>query len=349
MTSHVLLDRTIDGVPLAEVGQAAATAEVDGAGAVWLGEVNSDPFLPMVPAASATTRLELGTSVAIAFARSPMTVATTAYELQAHSQGRFVLGLGTQVRAHITRRFGMPWSSPAARMREYVEALHTIWDAWLLGGELRFEGEFYQYTLMPPMFRPPPHGYGHPRVMIAGVGPRLVHVAAEVGDGLFVHPFTSPEYLAGSVLPAFDEGMRAGGRSRDQLTLACALLTATGQDDESRGAAREAARRQLAFYASTPAYAAVLEAHGWGAAQPELAGLVREGRWAELAALVTDEMLSTFALVGTPSEVGVALQRRWGGVLDRASLVAPLGVDRASWLEIRAAAESEAAAMGRLK
>lgn len=345
MTGHVLLDRTIDGVPLGEVGEVAAGAEADGAGAVWIGEVNSDPFLPMVPAASATTRLEVGTSVAIAFARSPMTVAMTAYDLQAHSRGRFMLGLGTQVRGHITRRFAMPWSSPAARMRDYIQALHAIWDVWLDGGELRYNGEFYQHTLMPPMFRPTPHAYGRPRIMIAGVGPRLVHVAAEAGDGLFVHPFSSPEYLSASVLPSFEEGARAGGRTRGELTVACALLTATGQDDEARAASREAARRQIAFYASTPAYSGVLETHGWGDAQPELAGLVRGGRWADLAAIVTDEMLTTFALVGTPEEVGNELQRRWGGVLDRASLVAPLGVDRASWQQIQAAASREPAAL----
>ena len=333
----MILDRTLDGVALGEVGVTAQRAEADGAGATWIGEVRSDPFLPMLMAAEHTSRIEVGTSVAIAFARSPMTVAMTAYELAGFSQGRFVLGLGSQVRGHITRRFSMPWSAPAARMREYVQALQAIWASWLDGSRLDFTGEFYTHTLMTPMFRPEPHAYGPPRVMIAGVGERMVQVAGEVGDGLFVHPFSSPEYVRAHVLPAFETGLAASGRERSEVAVAAALLTATGPDDAAIDRAIEAARRQIAFYASTPAYARVLLAHGWGELQPRLSDLVQAGRWPDLAQVVSDEVLAAFALVGTPAEVATTLRERWDGVIERASLVAPNGVDDESWREINAA------------
>jgi probable F420-dependent oxidoreductase len=333
----MILDRTLDGVALREVGAAAQRAEADGAGACWIGEVNSDPFLPMLLAAEHTSRIEVGTSVAIAFARSPMTVAMTAYDLQGASAGRFVLGLGTQVRGHVTRRFSMPWSSPAARMREYIQALQAIWASWQDGTRLDFAGEFYTHTLMTPMFCPAPHAFGRPKVMIAGVGERMVQVAGEVGDGLFIHPFSSPDYVRAQISPAFEAGLAVSGRQRSQVAVACALLTATGPTDEAIDRAAEDARRQIAFYASTPAYSVVLEAHGWGELQPRLAEIVKAGRWSALADIVSDEVLAAFALVGTPVQVATALHERWGGVLDRASLVAPSGVDEQSWRDILSA------------
>jgi probable F420-dependent oxidoreductase len=330
----ITIDTTLDGIALGDVGAAAQRAEAAGAAAAWIGEVNSDPFLPMLLAAEHTERLQVGTSVAIAFARSPMTVAMTAYDLQRASHGRFVLGLGTQVKGHVTRRFSMPWSAPAARMREYVQALHAIWASWEDESRLDFAGEFYTHTLMTPMFRPPRHGYGRPEVMVAGVGERLVHVAGEVGDGLFVHPFSTPDYVRAHILPGFEAGLAASGRGRSAATLACALLTATGGTDEQVDAAAADARRQLAFYASTAAYRPVLAAHGWEDLQPRLAELVKSGRWAELAAVLPDEVLTTFALVGRPDEVAAQLLERWDGVLDRASLVAPRRVDDDCWKRI---------------
>lgn len=337
MPQTIILDQTLDGATLDQVGEMARRAESAGAGAVWVGEVNNDPFLPMLSAALSTSTLQVGTSVAIAFARSPMTVAMSAYELQAVSRGRFVLGLGTQVRGHVTRRFGMPWSSPAARMADYVGALQAIWRAWLEEEALDYEGQFYQFSLMPPMFRPRAHEFGPPKVMIAGVGPRLVRIAAEVGDGLFIHPFTSPEYFGQQIEPMVTEGLSASGRTRNQVVVAAALLTATGPDAEAIERAADAARRQIAFYASTPAYTPVLAAHGWEALQGELASLVREGRWESLGEVIPDEVLRTFALVGSPHEVGEQLVGRWAGTLDRASLVAPTKVDQDSWLQIHAA------------
>ncbi|WP_375476545.1 TIGR03617 family F420-dependent LLM class oxidoreductase [uncultured Jatrophihabitans sp.] len=333
---QLTLDRTLDGVGLAEVGEVARRAEDDGAGGLWLSEIGNDPFLPLAPAALATARVELGTSVAIAFARTPMTVAMTAHELQRASRGRFVLGLGTQVRAHVTRRFGMPWSQPAARMADFVQALHAIWDAWNGGGPLEHNGPFYQHTLMPPMFRPPAHDFGRPKVLIAGVGPRLVRVGSEVGDGVFVHAFASPLYYREVIEATVRDGLAASGRGRAEITVAGAQLVATGPDGRAIDAAAQAARRQVAFYASTPAYAGVLAAHGWDDLQPRLAALVRDGRWDELDSLVSDEVLQAFVLVGPPAEVGAQLRERWLGMVDRVCLVAPGGVSDADWRAVHA-------------
>jgi len=330
----IAIDAVLDGVPLAKVGGTAADAERAGAAGAWIGEVNTDPFLTVAMAAEHTERLQVGTSVAIAFARSPMTVAMTAHEIQGFSNGRLLLGLGTQVKAHVTRRFSMPWTRPAARMREYVLALHAIWDAWREGSRLDFAGEFYTHTLMSPMFVPAPHGLDDPKIIVAGVGERMVQVAGEVGDGLFVHPFSSPEYVATHILPSFEAGAKEGGRSLPDLIVAGALLTATGQTPEAIAAATADARRQVAFYASTPAYRAVLDTHGWGDVQDEVATLVRAGRWNDLGSVLSDEMLHAFALVGPPAEVARQLHERWDGVFDRVSLVAPNGVDPASWKQI---------------
>lgn len=337
-SAELILDQTLDGVALAEVGDVASRAERSGAGAVWVGEIRNDPFLPMLPAALSTSTLQVGTSVAIAFARSPMTVALSAYELQAASRGRFILGLGTQVRGHITRRFGMPWSAPAARMADYVGALHAIWRAWAHDEPLEYNGEFYQFTLMPPMFRPPHNAFGDPKIMIAGVGRRLVRVATQFGDGLFVHPFTSPEYYKQQIEPAVIEGLTSSGRARSQVTVAAALLTATGMNRSAVEQATEAARRQIAFYASTPAYAPVLATHGWEALQGELAHLVRKGQWDMLGQVISDDVLRTFALVGSPQEVGEQLVARWTGLVDRASFVTTKKVDDVTWSQIYAAA-----------
>ena len=334
-SSKFVFDQTLDGSALDEAGEVARRAESAGAGAMWVSEVNNDPFLPIVPGALATSTLQLGTSVAIAFARSPMTVAMSAHELQAVSRGRFLLGLGTQVRGHITRRFGMPWSAPAARMADYVGALHAIWRAWLYEEALDYQGEFYQFSLMPPMFRPRPHEFGPPKIMIAGVGPRLVRVAAEFGDGLFVHPFTSPAYFGQQTEPMVIDGLTASARSRSEVVVAGGLLTATGADAETLQQAVEAARRQIAFYASTPAYLPVLAAHGWEALQGELTQLVRDGRWEVLGQAIPDAVLRTFVLVGSPEEVGEQLVDRWAGLLDRVSLLAPKKVDEVSWSQIR--------------
>jgi len=230
------------------------------------------------------------TSVAIAFARNPMTIAYSANDLQLISGGRFILGLGTQVKAHIERRFSMTWSKPAARMREYVQAVRAIWDCWESGTPLQFNGEFYQHTLMMPIFSPGANPHGSPAIYLAGVGPLMTEVAVEVGDGYFVHPFHTQKSFAELSKPALIRGLEKSARSREAFTVSAQLIVAIGEDEESLQKVLSSARSQIAFYASTPAYARVLEVHGWQDLQPRLQAMSREGKWLEMAGLIDNEM-----------------------------------------------------------
>ncbi|MCW2616737.1 MAG: luciferase family protein [Frankiales bacterium] len=316
-----------DLIGLNEQVAQARRVDLDG---VWTTEVSRDPFLPLLLAAQQDPDLTVGTAVAVAFARNPMTTATVANDLQCFSQGRFVLGLGSQVEAHVTRRFDMPWSSPAERMRDFVLALRAIWASWQDGTPLEHRGEFYEHTLMPPLFRPPPHPYGPPPVVLAAVGPLMTRVAAEVADGLLLHGFTTPRYLDEVTLPAVAAGLTAAGRVADPFTVCYPGLVATGPDDASLERAVEAVRRQLSFYAATPAYRAVLDLHGWGDLHAELHRLARLGEWDTMASLVDDEVLDAFAVVGPPLEAGREVLRRFGGTVDRFTLFTPYGIDEAS-------------------
>jgi probable F420-dependent oxidoreductase len=301
--------------------RAAEAAGYDGG---WAAEVNSDPFLPLTLAADATRSLQLGTSIAVAFARSPMTLAYTAHDLQRFSGGRLALGLGSQVRAHITRRFSMPWSSPAARMREFVLAMRAAWDTWSGGEPLKFEGDFYSHTLMPPAFVPAAHPYGPPKVLIAGVGDLMTRTAGEVADGFLCHGFTTARWIREHTLPALRAG-RAAGTGLDGFDVVGSPFIATGTDEEM-AAGIEAARGQVAFYASTPSYRAVLDLHGWGGLGEELHALTRQNRWAEMAALVTDEVLGEFCVIASPADLPAALAGRFGGLLTRLSFRPPASV-----------------------
>lgn len=306
------------GTPLDGVADVARAAEAAGVAGLWTAETSHDPFLPLVPAAAATHRLELGTAVAVAFARSPTAVASTAWDLARLSGGRFMLGLGTQVRAHVERRFGMAWTGrPVAQMREYVAALRAAWSAWQTGTRPSFRGEFYRLTLMTPFFDPGPIDHPGVPVYLAGVGRAMTRLAGEVADGLIVHPLHSRAYLADVALPAVAEGARTAGRPRGSITIAASVITATDDD-----AAIAEARRSIGFYASTPTYRPVLEHHGWGDIADALSGHARHGRWDEMAALVTDEMLEAFAVVARRSELRAALERRAEGLVDR---IAPYG------------------------
>jgi probable F420-dependent oxidoreductase len=304
----------------------AAALAADGYDGLWVGETQHDPFLQLLEAARATERVSVGSAVAIAFARNPMTLAHAAYDLAEYSQGRFVLGLGSQVKPHIERRFSMPWSRPAARMRELVLALRAIWDTWLTGTTLDFRGDFYTHTLMTPFFSPPPHDLGAPPVYLAGVGPRMTEVAGEVADGFFFHAFTTGRYLEEVTIPALRRGRAtAGSVDLEGFGLAGPAFVTTGRDEAALAAAVKGTRRQIAFYASTPAYRPVLELHGWEGLADELHALSvgrREDKWTAMRDLVDDEVLRTFAVVGSPEEVGPAVRARFDGLVDRFSVYA---------------------------
>jgi probable F420-dependent oxidoreductase len=310
----------IDGsIPnrLDRVVEAVGALEQQGYAGGWTAETSHDPFLPLLLAAEHTSELELGTNIAVAFARNPMIVANVGWDLQAYSNGRFILGLGTQIQPHIEKRFSMPWSHPARRMREFVSALHAIWSAWKDGTKLRFEGDFYTHKIMTPMFTPEPHPYPAPKVFIAAVGEVMTEMCGEVGDGHLGHPMVSKRYLNEVTMPALLRGMQRSGRDRSDFEVSCEVMVATGENDAELMAAMTAARKQIAFYGSTPAYRKVLELHGWGDLHTELNRLSKEGEWDAMGSLIDDEMLGAFAVVGPVDKVGGALKSRCEGVVDR--------------------------------
>jgi probable F420-dependent oxidoreductase len=322
------------GLDLDTAGLQAKEAEDFGYDGIWVPETSRDPFLPLVLAAEHTERLEIGTSIAVAFARSPMTLANTAYDLTQYSKGRFILGLGSQIKPHITKRFSMEWSKPAARMREMVLAMHAIWDSWMTGAKLDFHGDFYTHTLMTPFFNPGPHDYGHPRVFLAGVGPRMTEVAGEVCDGFFCHGFTTEKYLREVTLPALEAGRTKVGKTLEGFEICGPSFVVTGNTEEELEAAKVGTRRQIAFYGSTPAYRPVLECHGWGELQTDLNRMSKEGKWEEMGTLIDDEILTTFAVVGEPETIGPELQRRYGDVISRLSFYAPYAGNRDRWQRV---------------
>ena len=312
-----------EGNYLRSVGETARAAEALGFAGLWTSETKHDAFLPLAIAANASQRIQLGTSVAIAFSRSPMEVAQTAWDLQDLSDGRFILGLGTQVKAHIRRRFSMPWDKPVARLREYILALRTIWDSFQSEGHLSFEGEFYRHNLMTPFFNPGPIHDPEIPIYIAGVNTNLAHLAGELCDGFHVHPFHSPEYVRSTVKAAIAEGAQGEDRDPEEVELATSVFVVTGESDEEIREKREKIRSQISFYASTPTYRTVLEAHGWEGVGERLGKLARDKRWNEMPPLITDEMLRAFAVEAAPDELGSALLERYTGLIDRITLYIP--------------------------
>jgi probable F420-dependent oxidoreductase len=284
-------------------------------------EARHDPFVPLAIAAEHTDRIGLGTAIAIAFARTPMTLANTGWDLQAVTGGRFVLGLGSQVRPHIEQRYSMPWSRPVARLREMVLGIRAIWSAWETGDRLDFDGDFYTHTRMVPAFDPGPNPHGPPPIFTAGFGPRMTAVAGEVADGFLVHPFTTRRSLQELTLPALGEGAARVGRDPAELEVVCVTIVVTGRTEDEFVRSREAVRQQLAFYGTTPAYRPVLDLHGYGDLHPELKGLARQGRWDDMAGLVDDVLLGTIAVMGEPHEVAPAIRARLAGISDHVSLV----------------------------
>jgi len=315
----VLIDTGLGADPT-KAPNRAKQAEADGFDAIFTAETSRDPFFPLVLAAPATERITLGTSIAVAFARNPMTLANIGNDLNYLSQGRFILGLGSQIKPHITKRFSMPWGSPAARMREMVLAMQAIWGCWNDRTKLEFRGAFYQHTLMTPFFDPGPNEFGPPRVFIAAVGPLMTQVAGEVCDGMFAHSFTTPEFLSDVTLPALAKGRERSGRTADDFEIQLPAFVVTGPDDETTAAAAQNVRRQISFYGSTPAYRPVLEHHGWGDLQGELNALSKKGEWATMAGLIDDDVLDAFAVVAEPNQVADKLIDRYGSVVQRLSL-----------------------------
>jgi probable F420-dependent oxidoreductase len=333
------LDARLEGSGPAEIAAAAREAEALGLDGLWTHETQHDPFLPLAIAAEHTRRVEMGTAIAVAFARSPMVVAHTAWDLARWSGGRFLLGLGTQVRGHNERRFSVKWDAPGPRLREYVLALRAIWECWQNGTPLKFEGRFYTHTLMTPFFNPGPHPTPRIPVWIAAVNPYLCRVAGEVADGLHVHPFHTTRYIREAVLPHVADGARTVGRRREDIALGTSVFVVTGRTEAELAAVAAPVREQIAFYASTKSYWPVLEVHGWGEAGGKLNRLAAAGRWNDMAALVTDEMLHEFAIVAPHAELGARVMARYRGLLDRAFLYLdfPAALPRDCWSSVVAA------------
>ena len=324
------------GFDPAGVIEAARQAEEVGYDGLWSAETSHDPFLPLALAAEHTGRIALGTGIAVAFARNPMNLAVLANDLQTLSKGRFLLGLGSQIKPHIEKRFSMPWSHPAPRMRELILAIRAIWASWSDGSRLAFRGEFYRHTLMTPMFDPGPNPFGTPRIFLAAVGERMTEVAGEVADGMLAHGFTTERYLREVTVPALERGLDTSGRTRADVEISYPGLVVTGQDDAGFEAAAKAVRAQLAFYGSTPAYRPVLELHGWGDLQSELNALSKRGSWDQMADLIDDEILHAFAVVGPLEEIAGKVLERFGGVVDRFSFYAPYPMAPERWAGVLA-------------
>lgn len=306
-----------------------------GAAGVFTLEANRDVFFPLFAAAQTGAALDVYPNVAIAFPRSPMHLAYQAWDLQRVSGGRAAIGLGSQIRPHIEKRFSAAWHKPVPQLREYVAATKAIFACFADGAKLDFRGDYYTFTLMTPTFIPKPLSSDAsvlpPPLWMGALGPLMTSAAAQVADGVIIHPFNSEHYLRTHTLERVDIGLAKSGRSRDDFTVVVSAITCLYDDDDDAGraAAIHAAKVNLAFYASTPAYRVTLDAHGWGEVQPELNRLSKEGRWADMAALVTDEMVDVLTVHGTPERVGAEIRRRYAGIADRVALSLPgtIGVE----------------------
>jgi probable F420-dependent oxidoreductase len=313
-------DVSADVLAIEAAAVAAEQANYDGFG---VAESRHDVFTSLTLAARATQRIGLQSAVAVAFARNPMSLAISANDVQLVARGRFQLGLGSQVKPHIERRYAMPWGQPAARMEEFAAAVRAIWTAWATGDRLHFRGQFYQHTLMTEFFNPGPNPYGNPPIWLAAVGERMAGVAGRVADGILCHPFTTAAYLHERTLPA----VKAARMSLDGFERVLRVLTVLGNSPEERAVADRAVRRQIAFYGSTPAYRTVLELHGWGGLHERLNALSRQQAWDEAADAVNDDVLDAFAVSGTPHQVAAALHERFGAAITRMSLYTPYTVE----------------------
>lgn len=333
--ASMLVDGGVGG-DLGAIPDHARELEALGYDGLISAETSHDPFFPLLFAASSTERVQLSTGIAVAFARNPMVLAQIANDVQTYSRGRFALGLGSQIKAHIEKRFSMPWSQPAARMREFVLAMRAIWESWNERTKLDFRGDFYSHTLMTPFFDPGPNPFGPPKVYLAAVGPHMIEVAGEVCDGLIAHPLTSEKYMRESIIPTVERGLATAGKTLDGFDISLPAFLVTGDTEEDMAAAVDGIKQQVAFYGSTPAYRVVLEAHGWGDMQPELNRLSKEGKWVEMGALIDDDVVDVFAVQGTPEELPAKVIARYGDVVDRVSFYAPYHLDPERWRAVLA-------------
>ncbi len=327
------LDIVIDADEISQIQRTSAAAEAMGFDAIWTPETRHDPFLQLALAAANTQRVELGTAIAVAFARSPMQTAYAAWDMARYSNGRFILGLGTQIKPHIERRFAMPWSHPAARLREYILALKHIWRAWQDGEKLNFRGKFYKMTLMSPFFNPGPIERPHIPIYIAGVNQRLCELAGELCDGFHVHPFHTVDYLRERIRPWVAAGADKAGRSVEDVIFSTTVFAIVGDDAETLAMRRQQVRKQIAFYASTPSYRPVLAQHGWSQVGERLSRMAVRKQWREMPALISDEMVDVFALTGSWDDIGPAIIDRYGDMLQRITLYLPFapGENDAGW------------------
>jgi probable F420-dependent oxidoreductase len=327
VTSLVKLDHYL-GPRIDGAGERARTLEATGVDGLYTAEAAHGPFLALALAAEHTEHVTLITNIAVAFARSPMDLAQTANDLQAQSGGRFVLGLGTQIRPHIENRYSMRWSgSPVSQMRELVLAIRAVQQCWQDREPLAFRGEHYRLTLMTPFFDPGPNPYGPPPVWLGALGPRMCRLAGEVADGVLLHPFHTGHYVRETVVPAVEAGRAEAGGTGDGFTVHACPIVCTGATDEERARAEAGVRQLVAFYGSTPAYRVTLDAHGWGDLQTELRELTKSGRWADLPSLLTDEVVDALVVRGTPDEIAGALAARYAGTVDRVGLSMPYAVE----------------------
>ncbi len=315
------------GNQLDKIPETVRKMEAAGYDGVRTAEMNHDPFFPLLLAAEHSKKLEIATSIAVAFARSPMNLANIGHDLNAYSKGRFTLGLGSQIKPHITKRFSMQWGAPAAQMRELVLAMRAIWANWYEGEPLEFVGKYYQHTLMTPAFTPEDKEYGAPRVILAAVGPKMTEVAGEVADGMIIHPFSTMPYIKTVTMPAIEAGLAKAGKSRDGFELSYSCFVVTGRDEAEFAASKKAAQERIAFYGSTPAYKGVLESIGCGELQGELNAMSKQGRWKEMGTLITDDMLNEFGVVGEPQDIAPQMLARYGSFVDRTSASFPVSDD----------------------
>ncbi|HWC08236.1 MAG TPA: TIGR03617 family F420-dependent LLM class oxidoreductase [Solirubrobacterales bacterium] len=316
---------------LDDAGESAREAQERGYDGWWVTETKVDPPLACAVAAERTERIEIGTAITIAFARNPMTVALQANDLQTLSGGRFSIGLGSQIKAHVTKRFSMPWTKPGARMREFVTAMRAIWESWEQGSPLSFEGEFYTHTLMTPFFDPGPNPHGVPDVYLAAVGPRMTEVAGEVADGVICHAFSTERYVREVTRPLVERGRAAAGKESEAFDLIAPGFVVVGDDEQQLAAGIKSVKEQIGFYGSTPAYRPVLELHGWGDLQDRLGAMTKRGEWDRLDTAISDEVLDAFAVIGTPEQAVTELSRRYGDLATRLTIALPERPDMERW------------------